>query len=59
MSREPQARDYLLAGILDVREGLLGDAVSRFALSIAARNFDIRRFHPRLESRFIPARKFG
>lgn len=44
LSRDPSARDLLLAGIFDIRVGNLRRAVDRFAGSIAARNFDVDDF---------------
>ena len=44
MGRSPLANDYLFAGMLDIKENSLAAAVSRFAMSIACRNFDIDGF---------------
>lgn len=44
LGRTPNASDYLLAGILDIKEGDLERAVGRFSSSIASRGFDVDAF---------------
>lgn len=52
LSREPSASDYLLSGLLDVREGRLEDAVGSFASSIAANSFDVDAFMADFKARY-------